>query len=330
MKTEPPKIDWDRLRTLRDLYLQPGPLESDYWTSNRQLQDYDITLGERIGWKWDAVIEELKLRGWSPPSPSLTDLGCGTGVAARRMLRAFPGWKKVTLWDRSELALRYARQKIRHEFPEVKVLTASRPPRPKGVAVVSHVLTELGESDQDFWLESLADAQALLWVEPGTAASSRGLIAVREILRESRTVVAPCTHQAACGLLTEENAGHWCHHFAPAPPEAHQSSFWGHFRREMNLDIGPLAYSFLVLDRRPETAMPPGWSHLIGKPLRFPKFLRVLSCQEENVRELVASRKTDGYKSLKQAEPPPLYRFACRKNRITEAEHIRSGFFRRD
>lgn len=322
MRNEPPKIDWDRLRELRDLFLQPEPITKPYWKSNRQLQDYDITLGERIGWKWDAVIDELKKRGWEPPSPSLTDMGCGTGVAARRMLKAFPDhFKKVTLWDHSEAAINYARQKIRHEFPEIRIICATTPPHPKGVALISHVLTELTDKSAANLLDLLSDAQAMLWVEPGTFEGSRMLIHVRELLKETFSIVAPCTHQESCGLLAEGNEAHWCHHFAPAPPTAHQDPFWGHFRKEMNLDVGPVAYSFLVVAKE-TTLLEDGASHLIGKPLKFPKFVRVLSCQKEDVRELVAGRKLGVYRELKQASTPAIYRFELRKNRIVSGERI--------
>ena len=52
------------------------------------------------------------------------------------------------------------------------------------------------------------------------AAASRGqaqLIEVRERLREKFLLIAPCTHQAACGLLVPENERHWCHQFALPP-----------------------------------------------------------------------------------------------------------------
>jgi SAM-dependent methyltransferase len=316
MRHEPPKIDWNRLRDLRDRFLDPEPITEPYWTSNRLLKDYDCTLGARIGWKWDAVIEELKVKGWRPPSPFLTDIGCGTGIAARRMIAAFPGgFQQVTLWDHSPQAMTYAKQKLRHEAPEVKVVLAKSPGPAQGIALISHVLTEMTDEAASELLEQLEPAQAVVWVEPGTYATSRMLIEAREALRDRFTVRAPCTHQAGCGLLTEENAAHWCHHFAPAPPGAHQDPFWGHFRREMNLDIGPLAYSFLVLDRSPASA-PADNAHIIGKSMRFPKFIRVLACREEGVQEFVAGRKSDVYKELKRDRSPALYELSIKQNRI--------------
>lgn len=324
MKQEPPNINWDRLRGLRDLFLQPDPIPEPYWSSNTLLRDYDITLGERIGWKWDAVLRELDLRGWRPPSSAITDIGCGTGVAARRLLNAYPGhFKKVTLWDRDARAMKYAKQKIRHEHPDLKVVCAQAFPETHALTLVSHVLTELNDERAAGVVEGIEGSRGVIWVEPGTYAMSRLLIEIREALRERYKLLAPCTHQNACGLLAEGNEPHWCHHFAPAPDDAHRDPFWGRFRREMNLDIGPVAYSFLVLGR--EDPGQEDLSHLVGDPVRFPKFLRVLNCQADGVTDMVCSRKADVYRTLKKAPSPAVYRFDRKKNRITGGEWIGSG-----
>lgn len=317
MRQTPDPIHWNDLRELRDLFLADLPLERPYWTSLRQMSDYDRTLGERIGWKWDAVIHELKLRGWSPPSPILTDFGCGTGIAARRMLAAFPeAFNRVVLLDHSSIATGFARNKIQENFTGITVSIGGASELLTGTVLISHVLTELSGTVQAELTGRLQEAAAVVWVEPGTERCGKALVRQRETLRASFTLVAPCPHQAACGLLLPENEAHWCHHFAPAPSSAHQDPFWGHFRRELNLDIGPVAYSFLVADKA--AAGDVGCSHLIGRPLRAPKFLRVLSCQREDIAELVASRRSgEIYRPLKQNASPAVYRFDRRKNRIT-------------
>lgn len=322
MRPTPESIDWNALRELRDVFLSEAPLEKPYWVSRGQLEAYDRTLGERVGWKWDAVLAELKLRGWSPPSRALTDFGCGTGIATRRMLNAFPGaFDEVTLADHSAIATGFARERIAGEHPEVRVRIQDDARPEGGVVLVSHVLNELPGSVADTLPEKFAAADALLWVEPGTSECAKRLVSFRESLRDRFILVAPCPHQGACGLLSPENENHWCHHFAPAPSSAHQDPFWGRFRREMNLDIGPVAFSFLVADKH--AAPDSGLTHLIGQPLRFPKFLRALGCQAEDVAELVASRRSGSvYRALKQPASPAVYRFERRKNRITGGEWI--------
>lgn len=316
MRQTPEFIHWNDLRELRDLFLADTPLERPYWTSLHQMSDYDRTLGERIGWKWDAVIRELKLRGWAPPSRSLTDFGCGTGIAARRMLAAFPGaFDEVVLMDHSAMATGFARSRVQEAFPGIPVRLAEPSAELSGMVLISHMLTELTETAQEELTTRLQAADAVVWVEPGTVRCGKALVQQRERLRETFTLVAPCPHQGECGLLRPENEAHWCHHFAPAPSSAHQDPFWGHFRRELNLDIGPVAYSFLVTDKTAKGDE--GFSHLLGRPLRAPKYLRVLSCQQEDIAELVASRRAgDIYRPLKSNASPAVYRFERRKNRV--------------
>jgi hypothetical protein len=325
MRQAPPPLDWNALRDLRDRFLSAEPISQPYWISREQLDAYDATLGERIGWKWDAVLAELAARGWKPPSDTLCDFGCGSGIAARRVLGFWPDhFRAVTLWDTSSIAMAYAREMIQREFPGVRITLAPSAPQVSGVGLVSHVLTELGPEDRDRILEPLRSARALLWVEPGTKEASQRLVAVRETLRDRFVPVAPCTHTTTCPMLQPENAAHWCHHFAPAPRGTHQDPFWGHFRRELNLDIGPVAYSFLVLDRQPR--LDEGLAHLIGHPLRSPKFLRVLSCDASGLHDRVCSRRSGAiYRPLKNAVSPALYRFELRKNRIVGGSWIPNG-----
>ena len=64
-------LDWTALDRLRDTFLGGRPGGAAYWTSRSDLENYDFTFAHRIAWKWDAVLRELKLRGWTPPSDVL-------------------------------------------------------------------------------------------------------------------------------------------------------------------------------------------------------------------------------------------------------------------
>ena len=75
------------LERLRGRFLAPDTRAGDYWRSEEELALYDSTFGERIGWKWDAVLSELSVRGWQPQGRRLVDWGCGSGIASRRVLR---------------------------------------------------------------------------------------------------------------------------------------------------------------------------------------------------------------------------------------------------
>src|SRR6185436_1703800 len=108
-----------------------------------------FTYGERIGWKWDHVLRELRLRSWQPRSRSVFDWGCGSGIAARRVIEFFGAaqFDSLTVWDHSPLSCDYAADTAQVAFPSLKVTQATPGFRaatdPIGLVVVSHVLNEL-------------------------------------------------------------------------------------------------------------------------------------------------------------------------------------------
>jgi hypothetical protein len=72
------ELDWPALDRLRDGFLHGGAAQGPYWQSESALASYDLTYGERIGWKWDHVLTELRLRHWATFRPHRAS----TGVAA--------------------------------------------------------------------------------------------------------------------------------------------------------------------------------------------------------------------------------------------------------
>ena len=264
------------LDRLRDTFLSGQPGGADYWKSRSDLENYDFTFAQRIAWKWDAVLRELGLRGWAPPPGPLLDWGCGSGVAGRRVVGFFGPvhFHSLRLFDRSPLAMCFAAEAARKEFPRLRIeswppetagpagdseprtpirreSTRASLPEPAGpqrgarsigTLVVSHVLNELDEGGGRKLRAASERAEAVIWVEPGTYADSRSLIAWREALCESFRVVAPCTHQAACGLRSPENARHWCHHFANLPAGVMADSNWVRFARRAGIDLRRRAF----------------------------------------------------------------------------------------
>ena len=91
------ELDWAVLDRLRGRFLGNVAADGPYWETAADLANYDLTYGERIGWKWDHVLRELRLRRWAPyqtmiqvlhglapATPTrvaLLDWGCGSGVA---------------------------------------------------------------------------------------------------------------------------------------------------------------------------------------------------------------------------------------------------------
>lgn len=315
--------DLSVLKRLREGFLSGRAGDRDYWRSEEELALYNETFAERIGWKWDAVLRELPRRGWEPQSRHLLDWGCGSGVAGRRVLHAWPDrFESLTLHDRSPQALRFTASRARAEFPSLKV-QATLPDRlqPDTLLVLSHVINELPASELARLLSLAAQAREIIWVEAGTHADSRRLIEVRERMKETFAVIAPCTHSERCGLLSEENARHWCHHFAPVPPEAFQDARWAELSREIGIDLRALPYSFLVLDRQgAEKVAPAGFSRVIGEPREFKGYSKVLSCQAEDVSELMLQKRDapELLKSLQKGERLALYQWSVERGKIVK------------
>ncbi len=267
-----------RLKRLRGrlLSIEDRPLGTPaprYWDSDEDLALYHSTFGRRIAWKWRAVLDELRERGFVLPTGPVLDFGCGTGTAALEWIAA-AGAQRVSLWDRDAGARAFAREQLAQAAPSVQVSTLSRAPEPADITaettlLVSHVLDELESADVTR-LEGLARrAGAVVWVEPGSRVTSRRLSEARDRLLETHSIVAPCTHSERCGVLRLDAARHWCHHFAEAPQEVYTEGRWAEFGRELGLDLRSLPYSFVVLVARTAAARlpeaPAGAVRLVGR-----------------------------------------------------------------
>lgn len=312
-------VDWDALRRLRARFLDFDQLDdtgaelarSDYWESFAAMASYDFTFAERIGWKWDTVIAELQARGWTPPGGTVLDWGCGTGVAGRRVIEAWPdAAQKLLLWDRSESGRQFAMKRARQTFPRIAISPATTETI-ADLLIISHVINELSPEALEGLVALMEKAQAVLWVEPGTSAVSRKLVSARERLLEKFNIIAPCTHALGCGMLAAGNERHWCHHFARIPGYVHTDSGWGRFSKTLEIDISTLPFSYLVLDKRPAHAgAGRELSRVIGVPRYYKGFAKILSCQADGVRELTLQKRDapDFLKAIKK-DPGSLYRW---------------------
>lgn len=315
-------LDWEALDRLRQRFLRDQPGKEDYWSSAGDVASYDFTFGQRIGWKWDAVIKELKKLRWRPPAGTLMDWGCGSGIASRRMIDWLGGasFERLRLWDRSVIAREFAAQCARKMYPGLEVESVvADDEQPIGTLVISHVLNELDEAAGVTLRSAIDRAASVVWVEPGTFADSRALVALREALRDRFVIIAPCPHQGACGLLNPTNERHWCHHFATPPSGIMADADWVRFAKRVGIDLRSLPYSYLVLER-PELrgyAALQGLSRTLGNPRVYKGFLKILGCRESGVDELELQKRDapDVFKAFKSGTASSLWQWEEEGNR---------------
>lgn len=322
-------LDWEILDRLRDKFISGAAAEGPYWHTITDLECYDFTYGERIGWKWDAVLRELAVRGWNPPAnATVLDWGCGSGIAGRRVVAAFgaENFTRLLVHDHSALAVEFSVHRARRCFPGLAAEPADwrtlEGDEPIGVLVISHVLNELDDQARARLESACARAQSILWVEPGTHEVSRLLIGWRErLLGAGFNVVAPCTHQNRCGMLADENARHWCHFFANPAPNIYADSDWVKFGRRAGIDLRSLPYAFLVLDRRPSAA-PSGCSRIIGSPKHHKGYAKLYNCDAAGVTELMLQKRDAPglFKALKHAGETGWQKWSHANGRITRID----------
>lgn len=321
------QLDWEVLDRLRQTFLSDAKAAGPYWHTITDLECYDLTYGERIGWKWDAVLAELKRRDWTPPAgATVLDWGCGSGVAGRRVVDFFgpPNFARLLVHDHSELAMDFAEHHGRKTFPSLPVKRADsrflHSDEEIGVLIVSHVLNELDEAARAKLSALCARAQTILWVEPGTHEVSRTLGGWREKLRAAGLqAVAPCPHNTACGVLAAGNERHWCHFFALPPPSLYADSGWVKFGQRAGIDLRSLPYCFIVLDRR-ESATPTGRSCILGEPRHYKGYAKIFNCDAGGVAELMLQKRDapELFKTLKRGAGPALRRWKHAAGRITQ------------
>lgn len=287
-------LDWDRLAELREVFLGVGGPRGPYWRRRADLELYDLTFGARIASKWRAVLAELARRGFPRTQGTIVDWGAGTGVAARAWLGSAAAAPGTRLWlvEQSGLALAFARERTRAEFPVVAVADGAPPPDAPDLVLLSHVINELAPADLDDLVGHLRRAQSIVWVEPGARETSRMLGEVRERLLSTFEVVAPCTHRERCGALASERD--WCHFFAAPEPAVFTERGWALFAKRLSIDLRSLPYSYLAMARSGAApAVPAGAARAIGRARIGKGRLLATSCEAPGLRELALLRRTD-------------------------------------
>ena len=339
-------LDWSALGRLRERFLGSPGVGGTYWEKDEDLASYDLTYGERIGWKWDHVLRELKMRGWRPRSREIFDWGCGSGVASRRVIAAFGAeqFESLTVWDHSPLASDFAEDAARRAFPALKVSHATpslvSASTRIGLLIVSHVLNELSAETLAALRGMMMRSDAIIWVEPGTRDISRQLGQIRDQLRSSFRLIAPCTHELGCPMFAPANERHWCHFFAPPPSEIFADSNWVKFGQRAGIDLRSLPYCFVAADQFSASESPrgeaesssepglrpadPSLSRVIGRVEHFKPYARLLNCDAAGLAELELPKRAHPalFKQLERSKAPLVYRWHRDGNKIVSGEAV--------
>ncbi len=334
------ELDWQALDRLRAKFLHGTAAAGPYWETTDDLSSYDLTYGERIRWKWDHVLRELDLRGWrpGPGARDVFDWGCGSGVAARRVISAFgpESFDTLTVWDHSPLATGFAEEAAQRAFPSLRVAQATpgllADDSPIGLLIISHVLNELPPEALAALRALIARATAVLWVEPGTHAISRQLGKLRDELRSAFRIIAPCTHELGCPMFAEGNERHWCHFFAPPPSEIFADANWVKFGQRAGIDLRSLPYAFFAVEK-PRTGEPPvptsepSLSRVIGRVEHFKPYARLLNCDADGLAELELPKRAAPalFKQLDRTKAPLVYRWRRDGDKLLGGEPLTSA-----
>ncbi len=287
--------DRHALEQLRNLFLSAAPIEAPYWRNEQLLELYHATFAQRIAWKWYAVLEELRQMEWMLPEAVVVDFGCGSGIAASMVLEAFgtEGVRELVLIDHSECALSFATQQLKATYPSLNIrATTEWDIPPASTVLISHMLTELTASALEQLASILQRARAIVLVEPGTRYASTRVVMLREKLRGDFSIVAPCPHQQACGMLQPSSRRHWCHFHAKPPSEAFTERKWARFADAFGIDVGDLSLSFIVLDATWQ-GNAPAPVRLIGKPDVTSRDCIVTLCSAAGIRERCIRKTVD-------------------------------------
>jgi len=332
------KLDWPYLQRLRALYLKADPSKGNYFKNSNEIASYDLTFAQRISWKWQSVMDELKLRAINFPLKSIWDWGCGSGIASRVFLQSATQVEQVYLWDQSSVAREFARKKICEQNPNLKVSTEEPVQSLAEGILISHVLNELNASQLQGLKKNLQKLDFVLWVENGTLLTSQALGKLRNEFLSSQKwrILGPCTHQQICPLGTEVSTQDWCHSFAKVPSQVHQNADWRKFSTTMSIDLRSVPYSYLCMVKRDShleekmlsdsRSLEQDLHRKIGSPRHYKGYSKILDCHGQlGVREInVSHRNSPDFVKLlkKEKNRSPFFRAELKGGELTTGDWL--------
>ena len=252
---------------------------------------------------------------------SALDVGAGPGTASWALSSIWPMVQTITQIDHNQTFLNLGRSLLASSRNEslrsAKQIPAELPEGLLGLGafdliVLSYTLAEFATPLITAVLHNLLllHPVGIVFVEPGTPAGYRRIIATREfLLAQGLRVLAPCPHEAKCPLLTDD----WCHF----------SQRLNRSRAHLQVKKAALSYedekfSYLVAVRSDYFARAQN-DRLLNRPRPVGRALEAKLCTTSGTAPLIHVNKSDKelYRKLDKArwgdeisveaveEPPP-------------------------
>ncbi len=253
--------DWQLLSDMRQAYL--GEKAQTLWSNARSLELYDKFFGRRIADKWFSALAEFSDRGhaktfrlWAEsmtPPLQIWDWGCGTGRASRTFCESLgiDQAVDVVLTDKASFIEDWAFAAIESSrTAATKKVSSSQLELGNLVLLISHVINELDSGKLGSLSDIAARAEWIFWVENGSKTTSRQLAQVRNKIRHTHEILAPCLGQNTCQATESKDHTHWCHFFAERTGDYFSDAEWAEFAKQLGVDLRSIPYSFFVARRR--------------------------------------------------------------------------------
>lgn len=237
-----------------------------------------------------AALEQVRDRqpAWQPGS--VLDVGAGPGTATWAAAALWPQLQRATLLEREPDMIDLGRRLAAHsaavavrtaEWLSVDVTAAWDVP-PHGLVILSYVIGELPEDRCAALVAKLWERTAgtLVIIEPGSVPGfSRVKSARDQLLTAGARIVAPCPHERACPLPTDD----WCH-FAQrvARSALHRQVKAGELAYEDE------KYSFVAASRQPGS---PIAGRVIRQPQPRPGHVHLRLCSDDGLTTRTVTRK---------------------------------------
>jgi ribosomal protein RSM22 (predicted rRNA methylase) len=251
----------------------------------------------------------LSLPGWAPRT--LLDIGAGTGGAAWAAAVELASVEQITLLEQSAEAARLGKAILAgSELGSLRsatwnewrlgpdgVAAAAAPSPTADLATAAYLLGELTAEQQSTVVGlAIRACPAVLFVEPGTPAGHRRILAARALLLDAGYLLAaPCPHQFGCPLGV---AGDWCHFAARLQRSAVHRQAKG---AELSYEDEKLSYVAAV---RPDVARPdlPG-ARVVRRSQQRKGHVILELCLADGTsrRELVSKSKGEAYRRARKA-----------------------------